>query len=119
MTTQLTMHRVTEDDLTDEVVSRLEATPDPRLREVMSALVRHLHAFAKEVRLTDQEWLAGIRFLTATGHITDDWRQEFILLSDTLGLSSLVDLINHSDVESLDDRAHDPRPVLRAGVAAP
>jgi protocatechuate 3,4-dioxygenase beta subunit len=95
------MHKTTEDDLTDEVLSRLEGTPDPRLREVMSALVRHLHAFAKEVRLTDQEWLAGIRFLTATGHITDDVRQEFILLSDTLGLSSLVDLINHSDVESL------------------
>jgi catechol 1,2-dioxygenase len=95
------MHKVTGSDLTDEVVTRLQATPDPRLREVMSALVRHLHAFAKEVRLTDQEWLAGIRFLTATGHITDDVRQEFILLSDTLGLSSLVDLINHSDVESL------------------
>ena len=95
------MNRVTEDDLTAEVVSRLEASPDPRLRDVMSALVRHLHAFVKEVQLTDQEWLAAIRFLTATGHITDDVRQEFILLSDTLGLSSLVDLINHSDVESL------------------
>jgi protocatechuate 3,4-dioxygenase beta subunit len=95
------MDRMTPDDLTAEVVARLEATPDPRLREVMAALVRHLHAFAKEVRLTDQEWLAAIRFLTATGHITDDVRQEFILLSDTLGLSSLVDLINHSDVESL------------------
>jgi protocatechuate 3,4-dioxygenase beta subunit len=97
----MTMHKTTADDLTDQVVSRLATTPDPRLRQVMSALVRHLHAFAKEVRLTDQEWLAGIRFLTATGHITDDVRQEFILLSDTLGLSSLVDLINHSDVESL------------------
>ena len=95
------MHKVTEDDLTDEVVDRLAATPSPRLRAVMSALVRHLHAFVKEVRLTDQEWLVGIRFLTATGHITDDVRQEFVLLSDTLGLSSLVDLINHSDVESL------------------
>ncbi len=95
------MHKTTEDELTDQVVSRLQPTPDARLLQVMSALVRHLHAFAKEVRLTDQEWLAGIRFLTATGHITDDVRQEFILLSDTLGLSSLVDLINHSDVESL------------------
>jgi protocatechuate 3,4-dioxygenase beta subunit len=95
------MYKTTEDDLTGQVVSRLETTPDPRLREVMSALVRHLHAFAKEVRLTDQEWLTAIRFLTAAGHITDDVRQEFILLSDTLGLSSLVDLINHSDVESL------------------
>ena len=95
------MRRMSEDDLTDEVVSRLEGTPDPRLLEVMSSLVRHLHAFAKEVRLTDEEWLAGIRFLTSTGQICDDVRQEFILLSDTLGLSSLVDLINHSDVDSL------------------
>jgi catechol 1,2-dioxygenase len=92
---------MTEDDLTGEVVSRLEGTPDPRLREVVSALVRHLHAFAKEVRLTDEEWLAAVRFLTSTGQISDDVRQEFILLSDTLGLSSLVDLINHSDVDSL------------------
>jgi len=95
------MEHMTEDQLTDEVVSRLEATPDPRLREVMQALVRHLHAFAKEVRLTDEEWMTGIQFLTATGHMCDDVRQEFILLSDTLGVSSLVDLINHSDVEAL------------------
>ena len=95
------MERMTEDQLTDELVGRLEATPDPRLREVMQALVRHVHAFAREVRLTDEEWLRGIRFLTATGDITDAVRQEFILLSDTLGLSSLVDLINHSDVDSL------------------
>src|SRR6476661_580016 len=63
---------VTEDALTDEVVARLQATPDPRLREVMTALVRHLHAFAKEVRLTDDEWLAGVRFLTETGQTCDD-----------------------------------------------
>ena len=95
------MDRMTEEQLTAEVLGRLEATPDPRLREVMQALVRHLHAFAREVRLTDEEWLQGVRFLTATGDITDAVRQEFILLSDTLGLSSLVDLINHADVESL------------------
>ncbi|MCB0908373.1 MAG: hydroxyquinol 1,2-dioxygenase [Nocardioidaceae bacterium] len=95
------MDRMTEEQLTDEVLGRLEATPDLRLREVMHALVRHLHAFAREVRLTDEEWLQGVRFLTATGDITDAVRQEFILLSDTLGLSSLVDLINHADVESL------------------
>jgi catechol 1,2-dioxygenase len=83
------------EDLTTEVVRRLAATPDPRLREVMQALVRHLHAFAREVSLTEEEWLAGIRFLTATGQMCDDKRQEFILLSDTLGLSMLVDEINH------------------------
>jgi len=92
---------MTEEEITQEVVRRLEATPNPRLREVMQALVRHLHAFAKEVRLTDDEWMRGVQFLTATGHITDNVRQEFILLSDTLGLSTLVDTINHSDVESL------------------
>ena len=99
------MDRMTEDALTDEVVSRLEAAPDARLREVITALVRHLHAFAKEVRLTDEEWFTGIRFLTATGEICDDVSQEFILLSDTLGLSSLVDLVNHSDVAA---RATEP-----------
>jgi catechol 1,2-dioxygenase len=84
-----------ESKLTAEVVVRLDATPDPRLREVMQALVRHLHAFAREVRLTNAEWLAGVRFLTATGQMCDDNRQEVILLSDTLGLSSLVETINH------------------------
>jgi catechol 1,2-dioxygenase len=95
------LRRMTEDHLTDEVVSRLEATPDGRLREVMIGVVRHLHELVKELRLTDEEWLAAIRFLTATGQTCDDVRQEFILLSDTLGVSSLVDLINHSDVNSL------------------
>jgi protocatechuate 3,4-dioxygenase beta subunit len=95
------MDRVSEEDLTTEVLSRLERTPDPRLREVMTALVRHLHAFVSEVRLTEEEWLAGVRFLTATGQACDEVRQEFVLLSDTLGVSSLVDLVNHSDVESL------------------
>lgn len=95
------MSRVTEGALTEEVVARLQGTPDPRLREVMTALVRHLHALVTEVGVTDEEWLAAIRFLTATGQACDDTRQEFILLSDTLGVSSLVDLVNHSDVESL------------------
>ncbi|CAB4882876.1 MAG: 6-chlorohydroxyquinol-1,2-dioxygenase [Actinobacteria bacterium] len=93
--------KMTEDDLTAVVVQRLEATPDARLREVTQAFVRHLHAFAKEVRLTDEEWFTGITFLTATGAMCDQTRQEFILLSDTLGFSSLIDLINHSDVEAL------------------
>ena len=84
-----------EAELTGEVTGRLAGTPDPRLREVMTALVRHLHGFATEVRLTEAEWLAGIEFLTAVGHLTDERRQEFILLSDTLGLSSLVDMITH------------------------
>jgi len=93
--------KMTPSALTQEVIMRLEATPSPRLREIMQSLVTHLHDFAIDVQLTDQEWMEGIRFLTETGNITDSVRQEFILLSDTLGLSSLVDLINHSDVESL------------------
>ena len=87
---------MTEQELTDEVVARFASTPNPRLREIMQAAVRHSHAFAREVRLTDDEWMIGIQFLTAAGHITDGNRQEFILLSDTMGMSSLVDLINHA-----------------------
>ena len=68
---------------------------DPRLAEIFTALVRHLHAFAKEVHLTQEEWEAGIAFLTRTGQICSEERQEFILLSDTLGLSMLVDAINN------------------------
>jgi catechol 1,2-dioxygenase len=83
------------EDLTAEVVRRLDTTPDPRFREVIQALVRHLHAFTREVSLTEEEWIAGIRFLTETGQNCDDKRQEFILLSDTLGLSMLVDEVNH------------------------
>ena len=79
--------------LTDEVVASAAACDDPRLRDVFASLVRHLHQFIDEVQLTPDEWLAGIRFLTATGHKTDDLRQEFMLLSDTLGVTSLVDEI--------------------------
>jgi hydroxyquinol 1,2-dioxygenase len=82
-------------DLLGEVVARLDQTPDPRVLEVMTALVTHLHEFAAEVRLTEAEWAAGIAFLTATGQKCDDKRQEFIMLSDTLGLSTLVDLLAH------------------------
>jgi catechol 1,2-dioxygenase len=86
----------TQDELTAEVIASFSKTPDPRLKEIMQSLVKHLHAFAKEVHLTDEEWFAGIKFLTDSGDMCSDVRQEFILLSDTLGLSSLVDLINHA-----------------------
>jgi protocatechuate 3,4-dioxygenase beta subunit len=85
----------TEDDITREALARYDATPDPRLRQIMQSLVRHLHGFVKDVRLTEGEWFEAIKFLTATGHKCDDIRQEFILLSDTLGVSMVVDLINH------------------------
>ena len=79
-----------------EVVNaRMGADVSPRLRQVMSALVRHLHAAVKEVEPTHEEWLAAIQFLTETGQMCSDWRQEYILLSDVLGVSMLVDAINH------------------------
>lgn len=88
-----------EERLTEAVVAKLAVCPDPRLKRVMEALIRHLHAFAREVELTEAEWATGIRFLTETGQMCDDKRQEFILLSDVLGLSMLVDAMNHRKPE--------------------
>ena len=80
----------------EEVVnSRLGPDINPRLAQVMTSLVKHLHAFAKDVELTQTEWAVAVDFLTRTGQISDGNRQEFILLSDVLGLSMLVDAINH------------------------
>jgi hydroxyquinol 1,2-dioxygenase len=80
--------------LTDAVIASFERSASPRLQELMQSLVRHLHAFVSEVQPTEQEWAKAIEFLTRTGHITDDRRQEFILLSDVLGVSMLVVGIN-------------------------
>src|SRR5829696_8055748 len=76
--------------LTDMVIASFDGAADPRFREVLQALVRHLHAFAREVELTEAEWFAAIDFLTRTGQRCDAQRQEFVLLSDTLGLSMLT-----------------------------
>ena len=84
-----------ERKLVDTVVASFDKTEDPRLKEVMQSLTRHLHNFVREVRLTEDEWNTGIEFLTASGHITDDKRQEFILLSDVLGLSMQTIAINN------------------------
>jgi len=84
------MSNLDPNTLTQAVIDRFAATPDPRLREVMTALVKHLHAFAQEIHLTEAEWFQGIEFLTATGHKCTQTRQEFILLSDVLGLSMLT-----------------------------
>jgi len=88
------MRDVTEKTLTDAVLATIAADADPRFREIMTALIRHLHGFAAEVDLTKEEWLAAIDFLCRTGWKTTPKRNEFILLSDTLGLSSLVDMIS-------------------------
>jgi len=89
------MRNLTQDNITQAVIARFAGTPDARLKEIMTSLVQHLHAFAREVKLTEEEWFRGIDFLTRTGDITDDKRQEFILLSDTLGLSMLTIAMNN------------------------
>jgi hydroxyquinol 1,2-dioxygenase len=87
---------LSDERLTQVVLESFENAPTARNKEILRALVKHLHAFAVEVQLTEEEWAYGIDFLTRTGHITDDKRQEFILLSDVLGLSMQVIGINHA-----------------------
>jgi hydroxyquinol 1,2-dioxygenase len=89
------MQLVTEENITDLAAARWGTAHDPRLAEIMQALVRHLHDFAREVRLTEPEWMAAIQWLRRTGQISDDKREEFILASDVLGLSMLVVQMNH------------------------
>ena len=86
---------VTEHTLTDLAVERWSNTPDPRLRQVMTALIRHAHAFVREIEPTQQDWFAAIDFLTRTGKMCTDKRQEFILLGDVLGVEMLIDAINN------------------------
>jgi protocatechuate 3,4-dioxygenase beta subunit len=85
----------TEANSAEVVISRMAAAEDARFTTVMSAIIRHLHAVVKEVEPTNAEWMAAIDFLTRTGQICSDWRQEYILLSDVLGVSMLVDAINN------------------------
>ena len=89
------MREFDETTITAAVLERVSAAPDPRTRQISEALVRHLHAFVREIEPTEEEWSQAIQFLTETGHLCTDIRQEFILLSDTLGVSMLVDAINH------------------------
>ena len=96
MTTTTARTPISAADITAAALASFETCPDPRLREIMQALVRHLHAFISEVGLTEDEWARAIQILTATGHITDDKRQEFILWSDSLGVSMLVDALAHA-----------------------
>jgi hydroxyquinol 1,2-dioxygenase len=104
------MKKLTPDNLTEEVLGRLSACSSPRKKEVLTSLIQHMHAFAREVQLTPEEWMEGIQFLTDCGHITTDKRQEFILLSDTHGLSALVDLMAH---------ANDPANATEASLLGP
>ncbi|MER5516823.1 intradiol ring-cleavage dioxygenase [Streptomyces sp. NPDC002763] len=84
-----------EEQITRQVLASFDDCADPRLREIMRSLVHHLHAFVREVRLTEVEWSKGIEFLTRAGHITDERRQEFILLSDVLGASMQTVAVNN------------------------
>lgn len=84
-----------EENATEAVLARMEGCPDPRLRRIMESVVRHLHAVVRETEPTMEEWMQAIRFLTAVGQKCDERRQEWILLSDTLGVSMLVDAINN------------------------
>ena len=84
------------DELLDEVLARYADAPNPRLKEVMEAAIRHLHAFAREINLQRDEWFEGIKFLTSTGQWCTDTRQEWILMSDTLGVSTLVEMLTYA-----------------------
>ncbi|MFL5992275.1 MAG: dioxygenase, partial [Rubrobacteraceae bacterium] len=84
-----------DEKLTETVLASFDGSRSPRFKEIMQSLIRHLHAFVSEVGLTEEEWFRAIDFLTRTGHMSDDKRQEFILLSDTLGVSMLVVGINN------------------------
>jgi hydroxyquinol 1,2-dioxygenase len=98
------MQELTPETITEAVLDQMATTPDPRMREVMASAVRHLHAFAREVNLTPAEWIKGIAFMTAVGKICTPARQEFILLSDTLGLSALVNGLH--DTTAMEEGTH-------------
>jgi len=89
------MPYVTEDNLSDVAMERWKDIPDPRLRQIMQSLIKHLHGFVRDIEPTQAEWAAAIDWLTRTGKLCSPKRQEFVLASDVLGVSMLVDAINH------------------------
>ena len=95
------MDDLNETTVTDATLAQMATTSDPRLREIMAAAVKHLHAFARDVSLRPEEWLTGIKFLTAVGQACTPYRQEFILLSDTLGLSRMVNILHDGRAETV------------------
>lgn len=88
------MRAIDHNTITDAALEQMSATPNPRLKQIMEGLVKHLHEFAREVDLTPEEWIQGIGFLTAVGQKCTPFRQEFILLSDTLGFSALINALH-------------------------
>jgi hydroxyquinol 1,2-dioxygenase len=120
------MRDANEHTITKAVCDSFDGTPDPRLRSLVQALVRHLHAYVREVEPSFAEWQAAIAYLTRTGQACSDVRQEFILLSDVLGISMLVDAINHRQPEGVTETTvlgpfhvpDAPRPELGADISA-
>jgi hydroxyquinol 1,2-dioxygenase len=98
------MRELTAETITDAVLEQMATTQDPRLKEVMASAVKHLHAFAREVNLTPGEWINGIAFMTAVGKMCTPERQEFVLLSDCLGLSALVNALH--DKTAVEEGTH-------------
>ena len=110
------MQDLDEFTATDAALAQMAATPNPRLKEIADAAVRHLHAFAREVNLTPEEWLTGIQFLTAVGKACTPVRQEFILLSDVLGLSAVVNALHDKKARELGSQSSLLGPFYREGA---
>jgi hydroxyquinol 1,2-dioxygenase len=110
------MQDLDEFTVTDEALAQMAGTENPRLKEIAEAAVRHLHAFAREVNLTPEEWLTGIQFLTAVGQACTPRRQEFILLSDILGLSAVVNALHDKKARELGSQSSLLGPFFREGA---
>jgi hydroxyquinol 1,2-dioxygenase len=110
------MQDLDENTVTEAALAQMAKTPDPRLKEIMDAAVRHLHAFARDVKLTPAEWLTGIQFLTAVGQACTPFRQEFILLADVLGVSALVNAMHDRKARELGTQSSLLGPFYREGA---
>ena len=110
------MQDLDENTVTDAALAQMANTPDPRLKQIMDAAVRHLHAFAREVDLTPAEWLTGIQFLTAVGQACTPVRQEFILLADIMGLSAVVNALHDKKARELGTQSSLLGPFYREGA---
>jgi len=95
--------------VTDAALEQMAGTANPRLKQIMDAAVRHMHAFAREVELTPAEWIQGLQFLTAVGQACTPIRQEFILLSDVLGVSAVVNALHDRKAKELGSQSSRPR----------
>lgn len=116
------MKTVTIENITDIVINAMAEETNPRAKEVLASFIRHMHDFVRETRLTHEEWLIGIGYMTKAAELTDDKRNEFILLSDIFGLETLVDAISHDAEENETESAvlgpffREGSPILPAGA---